>query len=110
MPTLTAIPNHPREDYIVSVLERFENGGVHDQIARLCIDGSAKFPTFLIPTIVRQLEIDGPIQRAATALAGWARYLGVFDPESQAFDAAADTARRYAVDAVADPLAFLGYG
>jgi mannitol 2-dehydrogenase len=109
MPTLVAIPGHPREDYIASVLHRFANGGVHDQIARLCIDGSAKFPTFLIPTIVRQLEIDGPVGHAATALAGWARYLGVFDPASQAFDAGADTARRYAVEAVADPLAFLGY-
>ena len=36
--------------------ERFANPGVRDQIARVCIDGSAKFPTFLIPTIARQLE------------------------------------------------------
>jgi len=109
MPTLPAIPGHPREDYVASVLERFANGGIRDQIARVCIDGSAKFPTFLIPTIVRELELDGPIERAATALAGWARYLGVVDPERQAFDAGGDTARRYAADAVADPLAFLDY-
>ena len=109
MPTVAAIPGHPREDYVASVLERFANGGVRDQVARLCIDGSAKFPTFLIPTIVRQLELDGPIERAATALAGWARYLGVVDPERQALDADGDTARRYAADAVADPLAFLDY-
>jgi mannitol 2-dehydrogenase len=109
MPTLVEIPGHPREDYIASVLERFANGGVRDQIARVCIDGSAKFPTFLIPTIVRQLEIDGPIERAATALAGWARYLGVVDPADQSFDAAGDTARRYAADALADSQAFLGY-
>jgi len=32
---------------------------VRDQIARLCIDGTAKFATFLIPTIERQLELDG---------------------------------------------------
>jgi mannitol 2-dehydrogenase len=109
MPTLDPIAGHPREDYVASVLERFANGGVRDQIARLCIDGSAKFPTFLIPTIVRQLEIDGPIDRAATALAGWARYLGVVDPESQASDAGADAARRYGAGAIADPLAFLDY-
>jgi mannitol 2-dehydrogenase len=109
MPTLVEIPGHPREEYVASVLERFSNGGVRDQIARLCIDGSAKFPTFLIPTIVRQLEIDGPIDRAATALAGWARYLGVVDPADQSFDASGDTARRYAADATGDPLAFLAY-
>jgi mannitol 2-dehydrogenase len=44
MPTLAEIPGHPREQYIASVLERFANPGVRDQIARLCIDGSAKFP------------------------------------------------------------------
>jgi mannitol 2-dehydrogenase len=110
IPTLTEIPGHPAQDYAASVLERFANTGVHDQIARLCIDGSAKFPTFVIPTIERQLEVDGPIDRAATALAGWARYLGMVDPERQSFDADGDVARRYAADAMADPEAFLDYG
>jgi mannitol 2-dehydrogenase len=109
LPTLAPIPGHPREDYIASVLERFENRGVQDQIARLCIDGSAKFPSFLIPTIVSQLEMDGPVEGAATALAGWARYLGVVDPAEQSFDTSADAAREYGVAAVADPLAFLEY-
>jgi mannitol 2-dehydrogenase len=110
MPTLAEIPGHPREDYAASVLERFANGGVRDQIARLCIDGSAKFPSFLIPTIVRQLETGGPVDHAATALAGWARYLGVIDPADQAPDAGADAARGYATEALAEPLAFLEYG
>jgi mannitol 2-dehydrogenase len=112
MPTVVAIPDHPREVYIASVLERFANGGVSDQIARLCIDGSAKFATFLVPTVARQLELDGPIERAATALAGWARYLAVVDPARQSFDADADAdaARRHAADATSDPPAFLDYG
>ena len=109
IPTLVEIPGHPPEDYAESVFERFANAGVRDQIARVCIDGSAKFPTFLIPTIVRQLEGGGPIERAATALAGWARYLAVVDPERQAFDADGDRARRYAAEAAGDALAFLEY-
>jgi mannitol 2-dehydrogenase len=109
IPTLAEIPGHPPEDYAATVLERFANTGVHDQIARLCIDGSAKFPTFLIPTVERQLEADGPIERAATALAGWARYLGVVEPGEQSFDADGDVARRHAADATADPAAFLAY-
>jgi mannitol 2-dehydrogenase len=110
MPTLAAIPGHPREDYIASVLARFANGGVSDQIARLCIDGSAKFSAFLIPTVVRQLELDGSIERAATALAAWARYLAVVDPARQSFDADGDAARAHAAAAVGDPPAFLDYG
>jgi mannitol 2-dehydrogenase len=109
MPTLDEIPGHPREQYIATVLERFSNPGVQDQIARLCVDGSAKFPTFLVPTVGRQLETNGPIERATTALASWARYLAVVDPADQAFDSNADVARRHAADAVADPVAFLEF-
>jgi mannitol 2-dehydrogenase len=109
IPTLDEIPGHPREEYAASVLERFANVGVRDQIARVCIDGSAKFPTFLIPTIERQLGSGGPIERTATALAGWARYLGVLDPAQQALDADGDVARRYAAEATRDPEAFLAY-
>jgi mannitol 2-dehydrogenase len=109
LPTLTEIPGHPREEYAASVLERFSNPGIRDQIARVCIDGSAKFPKFLIPTIEAQLEADRPVERAATALAGWARYLGVVDPADQAFDASGDAARGHATAALSDPLAFLEY-
>jgi mannitol 2-dehydrogenase len=109
LPTLVEIPGHPRERYIASVLERFSNSGVRDQIARVCVDGSAKFSAFVVPTIARQLELNGPIERAATALAGWARYLAVVDPRSQAFDSNADEARRHARNAVADPVAFLEF-
>jgi mannitol 2-dehydrogenase len=107
MPTLVEIPGHSRQEYIRSVLERFANPGVRDQIARLCVDGSAKFPKFVIPTIVRQLEAAGPIERATTALAAWARYLGTVD--DPAFDSSADVAQRYGAEAVRDPLAFLEF-
>jgi mannitol 2-dehydrogenase len=109
VPTLTEIPGYPREDYVASVLERFQNTGVRDQIARLCIDGSAKFPTFLLPTIAAQLERGGPIDRGATALAGWARYLGVVEASAQSFDAGGEHARRHAATALSDPTAFLDY-
>ena len=109
IPTLAEIPGHPREEYAASVLERFANVGVRDEIARVCIDGSAKFPTFLIPTIEWHMVHGGPIERAAAALAGWARYLAVLDPGQQAFDANGDAARRYAAKATADPVAFLDY-
>jgi mannitol 2-dehydrogenase len=109
MPTVVEIPGHPRAAYIASVLERFANPGMHDQIARLCVDGTAKFATFLMPTLARELEADGPTERAATALAGWARYLGVVDPAAQAFDASADAARDHGVAALADPVAFLEF-
>jgi mannitol 2-dehydrogenase len=109
MPTVVEIPRHPREEYIVSVLERFANPGVHDQIARLCVDGSAKLAAFVIPTIVGQLAANGPVERSATAVAAWARYLSVVDPAAQAFDSSAEVARQHAANACADPVAFLDF-
>jgi mannitol 2-dehydrogenase len=109
VPSLVSIPGHPAGDYVASVLQRFANTGVRDQIARLCIDGSAKFPTFLLPTVSFQLEHDGPIGRGALALAGWARYLATVPPERQAFDAAGDRARRHASRALDEPTHFLEF-
>jgi mannitol 2-dehydrogenase len=107
LPTLVEIPGHPREDYIATVLGRFANTGVRDQIARLCIDGTAKFPTFLIPTIERELELGGPIRCTTLALAAWARYLGTVPLEDQSFDTHGDATRPFAVRALDDPAAFL---
>ena len=107
IPTLTEIPGHPAADYAHTVLGRFENTGVRDQIARLCIDGTAKFPSFLIPTIERQLELEGPVECAALALAGWARYLATVPASERAPDAHGDRAATLAVESLADPAAFL---
>jgi len=109
MPALIEIPGYPPEDYIASVLERFANPGVRDQVGRLCVDGSAKFPKFVMPTISDQLQRGGPVAGGATALASWARYLAVVDPAAQAPDADAETARRLAAAAAHDPVAFLTF-
>ena len=105
----TEIPGHPAADYARTVLGRFENTGVRDQIARLCIDGTAKFPTFLVPTVERQLELDGPVECAALALAGWARYLATVPAAERAFDPHGDRAATFAAKSIADPPAFLEF-
>ena len=109
IPTLTEIPGHPAADYGRTVLARFENTGVRDQIARLCIDGTAKFPSFLIPTVERQLELGGPLECAALALAGWARYLATVPAAERAHDPHGDQAAAFAVRSGADPPAFLEF-
>jgi mannitol 2-dehydrogenase len=61
--------------YTASLIERFSNPNIGDQIARLCFDGSAKFPKFLLPTVRAQLDAGGPVGLSALALAGWCEYL-----------------------------------
>ena len=50
-----------------------------------------------MPTIEFQLGCGGPVDRAAVALAGWARYLGTFPPSEQAADAYAAEAQAFVV-------------
>ena len=107
VPSLRRIPGSPPEDYVATVLHRFSNTGVRDQIARLCIDGASKFPTFLVPTIEHQLANDGPIACGALALSGWARYLGTVNVAEQAPDLAAGRALELAAEARTEPARFL---
>jgi mannitol 2-dehydrogenase len=107
VPTLEEIPGHPAANYATTVLTRFANTGVRDQIARICIDGTAKLPAFVIPTIEWQLARDGPVECAALALAAWARYLATTPPERRAQDADAEHSVSFARRAMDDPLAFL---
>lgn len=109
IPTLPVIPGHPAADYGRIVFGRYENTGVRDQIARLCIDGTAKFPSFLIPTVERQLELGGPLDCAALALAGWARYLAIVPAAERAPDPDGDRAATFAVRSLDDPRAFLEF-
>jgi mannitol 2-dehydrogenase len=110
IPTLEEIPGYPREKYAAMVLSRFSSTGVRDQIARLCIDGTAKFPTFLIPTVERRLQQGQRVDCAALALAGWARYLATTPVAERAADAQAEHSARYALRALHDPAAFLELG
>jgi mannitol 2-dehydrogenase len=107
VPALAPIPGYPRAEYVATVLGRFANPGVRDQISRLCIDGTAKFPTFLVPTIEHHLETGGSIRHAALALAGWARYLATVPIDQQSPDASGELARGCAGEALGDPIRFL---
>jgi ABC-type sugar transport system ATPase subunit/mannitol-1-phosphate/altronate dehydrogenase len=107
IPTLAEIPGHPPIEYAQTVLARLANHGVRDQIARLCLDGTSKFPSFLTPTIEGQLAIEGPLECAALALAAWARYLATTPADERAPDPHADRATELATRSLADPTAFL---
>src|SRR5581483_9670958 len=105
--TLTEIPGHSAADYAETVLRRFTNTGIRDQVARLCIDGTAKFPSFLIPTVETQIDRNGPVACAALALAGWARYLATVPQDARAPDSRGQRAAALAGCSLGDPVIFL---
>ena len=85
------------DHYVESLIERFSNPNIGDQIARLCLDGTAKFPKFLTPTVSLQVAADGPVELAALALAGWCEYLRLGDDPTSSIRLSADPGLEAAV-------------
>jgi len=112
-PVLPEVAGIDVDKYIETLIERFSNPSIGDQISRLCLDGSAKFPKFLIPTVRAQIAQGNAAPLSALALAGWCRYLqGVADDGKAiqlAPDPLLDTAIDHAKAAVVDPAAFLNF-
>lgn len=74
-PLLPPVPGIDLEDYKATLLVRFDNPAIKDQITRLCLNGSPKFPQYLCPSLRKAVESGRPHRLMTLALAGWMRYL-----------------------------------
>ncbi|CAM3082359.1 mannitol dehydrogenase [Pseudomonas floridensis] len=74
-PQLASVPGIDLESYKDTLIERFSNQAIADQLERVCSDGSSKFPKFTIPTINRLIVDQGNLERASLVVAAWALYL-----------------------------------
>jgi len=74
-PQLASVPGIDLEGYKDTLIERFSNQAIADQLERVCSDGSSKFPKFTIPTLNRLIEDGAALDRAALVVAAWALYL-----------------------------------
>ncbi|MBX8514199.1 mannitol dehydrogenase family protein [Pseudomonas cichorii] len=74
-PQLASVPGIDLEGYKDTLIERFSNQAIADQLERVCSDGSSKFPKFTIPTINRLILDQGNLERASLVVAAWALYL-----------------------------------
>lgn len=112
-PVLPEIAGIDVDAYIDSLIERFSNPNIGDQISRLCLDGSAKFPKFLLPTVRAQIVAGGGVELAALALAGWCEYLTGRASSGAgiewASDPMLDMAVNHAQASQTDPAAFLDF-
>ncbi|NND97887.1 MAG: mannitol dehydrogenase family protein [Pirellulaceae bacterium] len=73
-PTLDAVEGVDLDAYKGTLLERFANPNIKDNLARICLESSSKLPVFLIPTITKNLESGGSIRYAALVIAAWCYY------------------------------------
>lgn len=113
VPNLVAPAGIDLVEYQDTLVRRFSNSAIADTIARLCLDGTAKFPTFIVPSLEAQLATGGPIRMLTLAVAGWCRYLRGLADDGSTLTLAKDPFLAQATDAarrsVIDPAAFLRY-
>jgi mannitol 2-dehydrogenase len=74
-PLLTPPEGIDLADYKRTLVERFANPAIRDQLARIGTEGSARIPKFVLPSIREQLERTGPITLLTFTVACWFRYL-----------------------------------
>ena len=97
--------------YIESLLERFANPQVRDQVLRLAMDGTGRLPQFVMPTLRTHLANGGPTKLAALLLATWCQCLtGKSDAGNDIEygpDAMLEQAKAAAQASLENPAAFL---
>ena len=74
-PQLAPVPGIDLTEYKQTLIERFSNRAIADQLERVCSDGSSKFSKFTVPTINRLIVDGAELDRAALVVAAWALYL-----------------------------------
>lgn len=87
-PTIPDVPGVDITAYKATLIERFSNAAIRDQVQRLAEDGSKKIHNFIVPPLEHQLASGGSIHYIACALAAWFRYLGGVDETGQPIEIA----------------------
>ncbi len=78
-PVLPEVPGVNLSDYKRTLIHRYSNPAICDQLSRIGIYGSSGIPKFLLPSIEEQLENKGKIHYMAFTIASWFRYLDGLD-------------------------------
>ncbi len=74
-PYVPAPENTDLAEYKQTLVERFGNRSVSDQVARLCADGISKFPVYIMPNMEKMLADGKDLRRLAFLIAAYRHYL-----------------------------------
>ncbi|MGA7391593.1 MAG: mannitol dehydrogenase family protein [Terrimicrobiaceae bacterium] len=78
-PILSEVSGVDLTEYKKTLIERFANPAIRDQLSRIGIYGSSGIPKFVLPTVEEQLKRGGPIKLLSFTVASWFRYLDGLD-------------------------------
>ncbi|HLR00267.1 MAG TPA: mannitol dehydrogenase family protein [Sphingobacterium sp.] len=73
--TLEEVPGINLNEYKNTLIERFKNPYIKDEVARIISGSSAKFPKFILPVVTDQLKGHRSVHIAALIVASWYQYL-----------------------------------
>lgn len=82
-PLLQAVPGVDIPAYRSTLIARFANPAIRDQLSRIAMYGSAGMPKFVLPSIQEQLQRGGPIKLLSLTIASWFRYLNGRDEQGR---------------------------
>ncbi|HEY9615669.1 MAG TPA: mannitol dehydrogenase family protein, partial [Microcoleaceae cyanobacterium] len=74
-PTLHPVPGIDLDQYKQTLIERFANPKIRDQLSRLTLNSSAKLPKWVLATLRDKLQQDGAIDYLSLTIASWCRCL-----------------------------------
>ena len=63
------------ENYKETLIQRFSNPVISDQVSRLCADGIARFAVYIVPTLKKMLQAGMNTERLAFHFANYYKYL-----------------------------------
>jgi mannitol 2-dehydrogenase len=82
-PLLLPVPGIDLAVYKKTLVERFGNPTLRDQLARIGTEGSARIPKFVLPSILEALPKGGPMRTLCFTVAAWFRYLNGKDDQGR---------------------------
>lgn len=109
-PILPPVPGIDLENYKATLIERFANPAIEDQLSRIGIYGSSGIPKFVLPSIVEEQRRGGPITLLCFTVACWLRFLSGRSDEGNAMamkDPMASRLRTIAMAGGKDPAPLL---
>jgi mannitol 2-dehydrogenase len=110
-PVVPLIPRTSIPDYKRTLIQRFANPTLNDRVARLCSEGSAKMPKWVLPSVVELAEKRSSIRLLSLVIAAWIKYLQSHTDERgkpiEVVDARSDELKRAAKPIGNDPRPFL---
>jgi mannitol 2-dehydrogenase len=85
-PLLPDIPGVDINQYSNTLIERFSNPTIMDQLPRICLNASGKIPQFIMPSIAEAIWVTGPFRRLCFVTAAWFHYINGVDDRGNTFE------------------------